>query len=291
MFQRNFTAPTLSLFVTSDVSTSGTVAIPGLGFTAPFAVTAGTVTTVAIPAGAAVTTADGIESKGIHVTAADEVTVYGLNQLAFSTDAYLGLPTDVLGQEHLVLAYGNGGVGAVNGTQFGVVAPEDDTTVTITPSVTTGSRPAGVAYSVVLDAGQTYQLQNSASATADLTGTEVTSDKPVAVFGGHRCANVPITAAACDHLVEQLPPTDAWGESFVTVPLATRLNGDTVRVLASADGTTVEINGATVATLDRGQVHEQIVAGAGRDRGEQPGPRRAVLERHRHSTASRGTRS
>src|SRR5688572_557928 len=231
MFNANFSPATLSLFLTSDVNTTGTVAMPGLGFSASFTVTAGTVTTVALPVGAEVTTSDAVETKGVHVTSAAEVTVYGLNQLTASTDAFLGLPTDVLGTEHLVLAYRNGG--PVPGTQFGVVAPSDGTTVTITPSVSTGVRAAGVPYTVALNAGQTYQLRNAAAGTADLSGTVISSSKPVAVFGGHQCANIPPTAVACDHVVEQIPKTDAWGESFVTVPLATRTGGDTFRVLAS----------------------------------------------------------
>src|SRR5262245_28860383 len=49
-FPGNLGTPTLSLFITGDANTSGTVSIPGLAFSAPFTVTAGTVTTVAIPA-------------------------------------------------------------------------------------------------------------------------------------------------------------------------------------------------------------------------------------------------
>src|SRR5208283_2955009 len=40
-----------------------------------------------------------------------------------------------------------------------------------------------------------------------------------------------------------------------------RLNGDTFRFLASADGTKVSVNGNVVATLNKGQFHEQIIAG------------------------------
>ncbi len=255
MFTENLNPPALSLFITSDVPTTGTVAVPGIGSATTFAVAAGGVTTVTLPMPADAT----VGSKGVHVTAANEVTVYGLSQAQFTTDAFLGLPTDVLGTEHIVLSYPN--VNVVNGTQFGVVATENGTTVTITPSVTTGGRAAGVPYELTMNAGQTYQLRNT-SFPGDLTGTVITSDKPVAVFGGHHCANVPAGVFACDHLVEQLPSTDTWGQSFVTVPLATRVGGDTFRFLASTDDTTVSVNGTTVATLDRGQVHEQIVAGA-----------------------------
>ena len=45
------------------------------------------------------------------------------------------------------------------------------------------------------------------------------------------------------------------------MPLATRTLGDTFRVLASTDGTAVLVNGVAVATLNRGQRHEQIITG------------------------------
>lgn len=141
-----------------------------------------------------------------------------------------------------------------------VVASADATTVTITPSATTGPRTAGVPYNVTLNQGEAYLLQNTDHGS-DLSGSFVTSDKPVAVYGGHGCANVPPGFVACDHLVEQLPPTPAWGTQFVTAPLATRLNGDTFRFLAGSNGTTVTVNGANVATLNRGQFHEMIIDG------------------------------
>ena len=81
------------------------------------------------------------------------------------------------------------------------------------------------------------------------------------MFGGHQCANIPSGKVACDHIVEELPPTTAWGQNFVSMPLATRTAGDTFRILASQDATTVQLNGSTVATLNRGEFHEQIVTG------------------------------
>lgn len=261
MFNDNLGTPTLSLFIAGDTATTGNVDIPGLAFTAPFAVTPGVVTTVVLPASAAVTTLGVVGKKGIHVTAKDEVSVYGLNQVTYTTDAYLGLPTDILGTEYIVQGYEN--VDVVNASQLGVVAAVDNTVVTITPSTATSDgKPAGVPFSVTMSQGQTYQLRTTASGGADLSGSIVTSDKPVAVFGGHQCANIPRGYIACDHIVEQMTPTSTWGQSFVTLPLATRTGGDTFRVQASNDVTTVSVNGAVVVTLNRGENYETILVSA-----------------------------
>ncbi|OZG72243.1 hypothetical protein BTA51_15990 [Hahella sp. CCB-MM4] len=248
----------VNLYITGDIATNGTVSIPGLAFSSPFAVVPGTVTTVNLPLSVRMDTSDFIESKGVHVVANDEVTVYGLNRRTATTDAFLGLPTDILGTEYINQGYAN--VNIVNATQFGIVASQDTTTVTITPTATTGPRTAGVPYNIVLNQGQTYQLRNGNAAPADLSGTIITSDKPIAVFGSHQCANIPQGFIACDHIVEQLPPTSTWGQAFVTYPLATRTNGDTIRVLASNDVTSVSINGAPVAVLNRGDIYETVLA-------------------------------
>ncbi len=262
--------PQLSLFITGDTASTGTVEIPGLGFSTTFTVTPGTVTTVSIPSTADLgSSSDIVENKGIHVTALVEVTVYGLNRIPATTDAYLGLPTDILGTEYIVLGYKNSGY-YWNGTEFGIVGTASGTTVTITPSVTTGPRPAGVPYNITLNQGETYQLINTGPAPNDLSGTFITSDKPIAVFGGNKCANIPQGFSWCDHIVEQLPPVVTWGKNFVTMPLATRLNGDTFRFLASTDGTTVSVNGTVVATLNRGQLHERIITGPAQIISDQP---------------------
>jgi hypothetical protein len=65
----------VNLFLAGDTATTGTVEIPGLGFSAPFSVTPGTVTTVTLPLAVRMNSSDLIENKGVHVTASEEVTV------------------------------------------------------------------------------------------------------------------------------------------------------------------------------------------------------------------------
>lgn len=251
-FPQNLSAtPELRLFIASETDTNGTVEIPGLGFSTNFTVMANVVTTVNIPVGAQLV--DNITTRGIHVTADDEVSVYGLNRVAFTTDAYLGLPTDILGNEYIVLGYEGS-----SGYQYSLVATQDNTTVNIAPA-------GSAAFQIMLNRGQTYQRLNNG-----FSGTIITSDKPVAVFGGNRCANVPPGFAFCDYIVEQIPPTDTWGRNFVTVPLRTRLNGDTFRFLAQTNGTQISVNGIVVATINRGQFHERIINGSAQITSNEP---------------------
>ncbi|MFZ1322893.1 MAG: IgGFc-binding protein, partial [Ignavibacteria bacterium] len=257
MFNGNILAPTITLFITSNVNTSGNVDIPGLAFSAPFVVVANTVTSVVIPSSVATHTSDVIDNKGIHVTSLDEVTVYGLNYAQYTTDAYLGLPTDILGMDYTVLTYKNS---SGNGVQFGIVGTVNSTTVTITPSVTTGPRIVGVPYNITLNQGETYELRNTVG-TNDLTGTTITSDQPIGVMGSNLCANIPTGYGYCDHICEMLPPNSTFGQNFVTVPLASRTNGDTWRILASQNSTTVSINGVAQPLINAGQFIETLLTG------------------------------
>ena len=156
-FPSNYSSmtPTLSLFISSPDATNGTVAIPGLPWSEDFCVTTGAVTTVQIPAAAQLSLGDSgaVENRGIKVTAADEVTVYGLNRIQATTDAYLGLPVDVLGTEHLVLGWPDL-MGQLR-SEFAVLASQDGTDVTYVPNAkTTSGTDVGVAKTVTLNAGE-----------------------------------------------------------------------------------------------------------------------------------------
>ena len=83
-------------------------------------------------------------------------------------------------------------------------------------------------------------------AAEDLTGTVVTASAPVAVFAGHDCALVPNDRYACDHLEEQMLPTEALGRRYViarTPPVNSE--PDLVRVVATRPSTRVTFEPAS----------------------------------------------
>ena len=216
-FTENFNGfSDLLLYITSDEDTAGMVEVPGLGFTTPFEVDAGTVTTVVVPQLASLrqSNSDANVARAVHVTADDDVTVYGLNNLRGTTGAFLGLPVDTLGTDYRVLAYPS------HGQQVGVVATANDTPrVTVTPFVASELHPAGVPYTEVIDVGEVF-VPAPPNFDPGASGARIQSDKPVAVFSGNDCAEIPHLIRFCDHVVEQLTPTSTWGRRFITTPLA-----------------------------------------------------------------------
>ncbi|MCG8651028.1 MAG: hypothetical protein MI861_14415, partial [Pirellulales bacterium] len=257
----------LSLFITSRTPTSGTVQV--VGQTAiPFVTDGVQATEVALPNSLDLEgITDGTLPNGIHVVANDEVSVYGLNHLPFSTDAFLGLPIDALGTRYRIMGWANSpnNVNSIHvptnvASELTIVSPANGIDVTITPTETVGARLAGQPFTITLNQGDVYQLGKT-TGSFDLTGTLVESTQPVGVYGGHECANVPQDVLACDHIVEMLPPTSTWGTKFLTAPLAARLRGDTIRVLADENDTIVNVGGQLV-TLQAGEHHETVLTEA-----------------------------
>jgi hypothetical protein len=256
-FPGNQQSLSTELYITSSVSSSVTIEVPGIAFSQVVAVPAGGVKTVTLPGEVQVQSKFVAEKKGIHITSSSEITVYGMNAVTASTDAFLAYPLDAIGKEYYVMAYSKDFSYALP-SQATIVATEDATNVTILSSLTDGGFKKAVPRVVNLNKGEVYQLRSNVDG-ADYTGTKIISDKPVSVFGGAQCTNVSDGVRACDHLVEQIPALNTWGKKFLTVPLATRLKGDVFRFLAQKDSTSVSINGAVVTTLNAGQFFETLV--------------------------------
>lgn len=203
----------------------------------------------------------------IHVMSTADVTVYAVMRDDNTSDAWLVLPTDALSTDYIVSTYKSDASGTiVYPSQLVVVATEDSTDVVIDLSVDRSSRVDGPRRTVQLNKGQSYLLQARVAATRandDLTGTIVTSTRPVVVLGSHRRAQVPIlnSIASRDCLVEQMPGTDTWGKRILVPALTPAssnppFNVDDVavcRILAVRDSTIVTVNGLTPWRVDGGK--------------------------------------
>ncbi len=239
-----------SFFLSSPTETKVKIEIPGTAFQAEVSVEADVALKYVLPAEVEALENDIAENIGIHLSADSEFTVYGLSRLKESTDAYLALPSDVIGTEYVVLAWDKT-PNPLFSSQYAVVVTTDNTVVTITASELD---PCGEDTEVTLNAGDVYQHLSCNG--GDVTGTTLSATAPISVFAGHECANIPnANYRYCDHIIEQIPSIGTWGKSFITAPLATRTKGDTFRVLAGAEGAVVNIAGTEI-TLNSGEYYE-----------------------------------
>lgn len=262
----------LSLYISSAVGATGTVTIPGLGITNAFSVAAGAVTNIDIDQSVMMADYDVVETNGIHITASQPVSVYVVAYSEFTTSSFTGYPTTLLGTNYCVMARGSMDTSDPNPhSQFAIVATADNTTVTITPSPKADLEGHTNSYTVpTLQQGETYQI-NSSDNTGDVTGTWVTSDKPVAVFAGANIAFVPDTNTPYGNpLVQEQLPVDSWGRQALGLSFAGRQNGDSYRVLAATNDTEVFINSIAAGTIQAGQFLDLILDGPVEFRGSHP---------------------
>ena len=256
----------LSVCITGAAGTTGNVSVAGLTppFSQNFSLPANGRVTVVLPKAASLEKSDLVENKGVRIFATQNVAVTGRTRIDYSTDTFIAHPIDCLGSSYLTLCWQNSwtGLPELNGTQFGIVATANNTNVTIKPKVATNGHPAGMPYNFVLNAGQTYMLRNVTDSPADLSGTEITSDSPIAVFGGHRCANVSGKLFFCDTVLEQNLPLSLWSTEYVAAMLVTRTNSELIRVVAGENDTTISINGVAQALpLNKGDSRDYNVTG------------------------------
>ncbi|MCK9410746.1 MAG: PKD domain-containing protein [Prolixibacteraceae bacterium] len=220
---------------------------------------------------------ENIEGKALHLVSDQPLNLYAMNWGYNSADAAVIFPVEALGNEYYAMCYephnndqsgyyaacGISYITLINGknSEFVVVASEDHTQVTITPSkITDKLNAANIPITITLNKGELYQVQSMNAAglvgQGDLTGSYIKSDKPVALYSGSWATTVPVSSnSAWDHLYEQIPPLRSWGRKFVAVPLKSR-GKDTYRILASVDQTTIRIGSRTPVVIDRGHFHE-----------------------------------
>ena len=248
--------PTYTLLVSGTSAGTGTVTDAG-GSPVPFSVSPGSVTSLSVTGSVTHETVDAVVNQGIHVVATTPVTVYGLNLYPATSDAYTALPTDALGTRYRVGSYAP--LGSSYPSRLTVVGTADGTTVTVTPSVTAGSHAAETPFTVSIDQGEVYSLTAGAN---DLTGSLVTADHPVAVYGSDDCSDINVggNGGACDTLVQQMTPTSAWGHDFAAVRFLKDEHGDPFRIVADTDGTVVTVDGMQVATIDAGEHFDDVYA-------------------------------
>ena len=252
----------LELYISADDTTRGVVTMPRQGAFAPieFEVFPNITKIITIPTSLAMATGTNIiENKGIHIETDHAVSVYAMNKRQYSADMTVVLPTYSLGNNYFVMSHwedGNRNNNNNSDSELLILAITDQTEVEITPShQTKGGNPAFVPFRVILQKGQTYQVQ----ARGDLTGTQIRATnnsgcENFAVFAGNMYTqvgecNVP---NGHDHLYAQMYPANTLGKDFIVVPLENRFGGDIIKFLATQNNTTIDANG-TLYQLNAGE--------------------------------------
>ena len=237
--------------------------------------------TTPCPAGitAAYKTADAaVHGTGLgtafHITTTAPVVAYDIFPYGGGnsavTSATLLLPTSVWDTNYVAVDAFQ--MSQIAGQPFiEIVAQQDATNIMIRPTAAimagTGipATAAGATGNYVLAKGQVMQVTQN----AELIGSPINSDKPVGVWGGASCMNIPVDVAACDAAHQEIPPVRAMGNRYAAVRYRNRFAGveESVpwRMVGGVDGTTLtyapSMPTGAPTTLGVGQVAELTAPG------------------------------
>ena len=188
--------------------------------------------------------------NGIRVTTSSDkpIVVYGLSYRSGSSGIFAALPCtpqDVTEYEY----YGVTFDGVISHSAYTLFVGCENNTVIRVGSLT-----------IHLNEMETYIHQDSYG----LTGTRVTSNKPISFISGHQCNSIPTGVKYCDQLVEQLPNTALWGKEFLTAPLFGRTAPDIYIVVSYLPSTVTTMvcsnsSNTTVITISQFPRNHRVV--------------------------------
>jgi gliding motility-associated-like protein len=257
------------LYFTSDQNATVTVSIPRLSWTRTYNVVANTVTeSDRMPKSApydARLSAEGISDAGIHITSTNPVVAYAHIYASSVSGASLLFPTPTLGRDYYVLGFTQVSNSAYSYPFCFVIATEDNTTVEVTPSVSTQGHAAGVPFTEVLQQGQVLNLLGVLTGNSgnrytgvDLTGTRIRTISngqggctKIAVYCGSGKLNIQCNTsgtASADNTFQQIFPFTAWGKKYITVPTR-NMPANFFRVMVTDPATIVSLNGTPLTGL------------------------------------------
>lgn len=139
-----------------------------------------------------------------------------------------------------------------------IVATEDNTVITILPSVNIKGGMANTPININLNKGQTFGIVADDWSTASITmaGTKISSNKNIAVtISDDSIEELRNVSKAWDLIGDQIIPTSAIGNEYIGVKTST-LNGaiNRVYVLAIQPNTSVSIDGSASTIMEKGEV-------------------------------------
>ncbi len=246
--------PVFSFQISTTQTTNVSIQVPATGLSLDYVVVPNSLFEVDLPAASWYSeSSEIIENKGVRIVSDNPIEVRAMHYRAYFSESTLLLPIDRLDTDYYITAREDN-----NNTQpssFVITSTTDNNEIEITPSTLTfGLQPANQAFTITLNAGQTYQVQ----ATGDLTGSRVRSlsNGRLAVFGGAQQGEIgDCNGAADSHIYDQLLPRSGWGSLYYFVPFKNQ-SSDVVTILAEEDNTLVYFDCNLTATLDAGETYE-----------------------------------
>jgi len=203
---------------------------------------------------------------GIHIVATQQVTVYYevvSSYCGCNPEIYALKGQNALGTYFLIPSqtyYNNSpSYSPVPYSSFNIIATDDGTDVTISPSNDIVGHTAGVPFVITLDSGQVYSATASSQAGAlHLQGSVVNSTKPIAITYSDDLLMGP--GGCADLAGDQIVPVNITGMQYIVARGG--LNIERVAILGTQANTDIYLDGnpIPVANIGLGQTYEFTLA-------------------------------
>lgn len=192
--------------------------------------------------------ADMVLNKGLRIRSSAFITAYYeiITSCQCNPEIFALKGKNALGTEFYTpfqTTWSNGGYFPTPYASADIVATEDNTVVSILPSVDVFGHPAGIAYEVVLNQGETYSMVAQFTAGPDHpAGSYITSNKPIAVT----IKDDSVSNGGCSDIMgDQLIPTDLIGTEYIVMKgFLSPGAGEAIYILATQDNTEIFIDGS-----------------------------------------------
>ena len=213
---------------------------------------------------------DKVNDKGILITSDADITVYyevanGVNPDKFTLKGPNGIGTEFFVPSQNT--FRNKPRSPLATEKIDIVATQDETTITIIPTEDVVGHASGVEYTVTLNRGQTYCIENRDDVTpgSSLAGTYISSDKDIAVTISDDSIWQGSGFGPYDLIGDQLIPTSMIGTEYIAVnPNPDTRTINKVYVLATQDDTYISVvydSRTMTKRLDKGEQLELDIEG------------------------------
>jgi hypothetical protein len=199
-----------------------------------------------------------IKSAGLRFYSNQIFSLVVLSDFEETADAILALPTEMLGTNYVLSGFQDQSDKQSNfnnlSSSAAIIGTKDNTKLNIHIGGRIGRHEVGTTIigkkiEQTINKGDVFLL-NTIFNGEDLSGTVVSSDKPIGIISSNQCAEIPKGNPMCDFIADFEIPKKALGKKYLVSPIAGKKYLPIVRVFAFEDSTEVYKNGEKIAFFE-----------------------------------------
>ena len=207
-----------------------------------------------------------IQNKGLKISSTNEISAYyEVNVNGPNPELFALKGRNALGNQFYIssqyLLRNSSTYNPKPYSSFNIVASEDNSLVTITPTQNITGHSANIPFTITLNKGQTYAaIAASQLASGHLQGSSVISTKPVAITLSDDLLDGAQYGGICaDMAGDQTVPVNITGNEYIALKSNLSSPFDKLYITATQNATTITQDGIVVATINAGQSIELTI--------------------------------